>query len=166
MKHIEKLLKSGIPARMPKTELNYAYYDDNKIIFTDTRSMVILNNGDEIKAHFKDIGGNFYNPKTNYFEPLAGIYPDYKRIIPNNFKKSIKVAGDWSISRLYYILATEANISFDATSKTLKAYLEYIKGQDIIINTRDESSPFVIEVKDSKCIIMPIYIKNKNWEVV
>ena len=166
MKQIEKLLKAGIPSRMPKLELNYAYCDNNKIIFTDTRSMVIFNNGDEIKSHFKDIGGNFYNPKTNYFEPVAGVYPDYKRIIPNKFKKSIKVNADWTISRLYYILATEASISFDASEKTLKAYLEYIKGQDIIINTRDESSPFVIEAKDSKCVVMPIYIKNKNWEVI
>lgn len=166
MKHIEKLLKAGIPSRMPKVELNYAYYDNNKIIFTDTRALVVLNNGDEIKSNFKDVGGNFYNPKTNYFEAVAGMYPEYKRIIPTRFNKKIKVDKDWTISRLYYILATEANISFDATSKTLKAYLEYIKGQDIIINTRDESSPFAIETKDSKCIVMPIWIKNKNWEII
>ena len=166
MKQTEKLLKAGIPSKMPKIELNYAYFDNNKIIFTDTRAMVILNNGAEIKSYYKDIGGNFYNPKTNYFESVAGVYPDYNRIIPTYFSKSIKVNADWTISRLYYILATEASISFDANEKTLKAYLEYIKGQDIIINTRDESSPFVIEAKDSKCVVMPIFIKNKNWEVI
>lgn len=165
MKHIEKLLKKGID-KMPKEELNYAYYDDNKIIFTDTVAMVILNNGDEIKSHFKDIGGNFYNPKTNYFEPVAGVYPDYKRIIPTNFKKSIKVKKDWTVPELYYILAKEANISFNAEVKTLKAYLEYAEGEELIINTRDESSPFVIETKNSKCIIMPIFTRTKGWEVI
>lgn len=166
MKHIEKLLKAGIPSKMPRLEINYAYYDNNKIIFTDTRAMVILNNGDEIKSHFKDIGGNFYNPKTNYFEAVEGKFADYERIIPTRFYKKIKIKKDWTILTLYYILAVEAGISFDASEKTLKAYLEYIKGQDIIINTRDESSPFVIEAKDSKCIVMPIFIKNKNWEVI
>lgn len=168
LKKITKLLNNGIDKTMPKDELRFALYDDNKVIFTDTKALVVLDEGDEIKAHFKDLGGNFYDPKSGYFMPLAGKYPEWKRIVPDRaYDKKIKLKKGWILEELIRVLIKEGDISFNPSNKTIKAYLEYIKGEEIIISIgKDNNIPFTIKAKDSFAVVMPVILRENFWEVM
>ena len=101
-KHLARLLKHCIDKNNPKLELNFVLVDDNKLVATDTKQMLIIEFQDTIYGNVNKINDPIMlMPKNSHKYPLEmpsilsnlegyelaqlnGRYADYTRILPTN----------------------------------------------------------------------------------
>lgn len=166
------LFKAILPTGNPKFVINHVYFDEENMVATDTRVLLIHKHGMDIKTPFcavnPKVKTNLYNlsdmknfgsiemGKQVWTAKESPGYPDYERIVPKtpNYEVDIMDLKPLGLDTLY-LYSFNNGIIFDYVG--MSAFMKQLS--KIMFDKmyfKDKEHPIMLENEDLRVIIMPI----------